>query len=157
MNRFALIVAGAVVLTGGLSSQVAAAQSSAVINKSTQEAWLVQKGSPDFNRIQAFLLAQSTTAHSFSASNLTLDKLGNFTVRISSSGAGRVAPYDEGDPPVEPPDGGGNSPGDTWSVSTCGAGARQTWTWTYVDTGDGGGAWVLTTYSYQHVKSCSPN
>jgi len=151
MNRFALIVGGAVALAG-LSSQVVDAQSSKLISKAVHQGWLIQKGSPDFDNVRAFLLSQSNGY--YNASDLSIDRLGDLTVQVSTHGTGVISNYDENDPPDTPPDGGNPSIGDTWSVSTCSNGLSQSWTWTY----EGGTrGWVETAYSKQQGSSCNPN
>ena len=82
--------------------------------------------------------------------------LGTIVVRYATThknDAAKIGIMGVGDnPPVPLPAGG--SPGDTISITSCGGTVSQTWSYEWVSDSNGG-RWVLVSYSYMRVKSCS--
>jgi hypothetical protein len=150
MSRLATIFLSATALVASPQSHAAGGQSAPLIGISATHGWAVKKGSPDFDRIRAFLLSQVGAADSYSASDLDWKRLGDFMVRVSIHRINGVESRNETEALLIP-SGGDCSAGDTWSVSTRTPEVDQAWTWTYSG-GPDGGAWKLTRYTYRLVR-----
>ncbi|MBS0431753.1 MAG: hypothetical protein JSS21_05025 [Proteobacteria bacterium] len=112
----------------------------------------VPKGSADFDRMRTFLLEQSKkgTSDSGSVSDLSLDKLGKFTIRSVRYRPIPAKPTPDHDAPVVPTDEKSPAYGDSWSVSTCAGNLFQNWTWAYGDHG-----WALTGRAMHSRFNCN--